>query len=215
MTSLASDSGYQSFLRILDSRRTMVEADRQRKIAALVAARDLKFSELLNRETRDLENVDDTFEGRGLYRSGGRLEDRADVTQMVNEDRARTEFELATQTSDTTALATNQLAGLSQQRVSEENAARGRISQRELAMAAQAQSERLAQEERSRWEAEQKRLQALYDAQAAAANRTSTGGATTTVRQSTPVQTRTPTRTVRRTVKQTPRRTSRSRSTYV
>ncbi len=166
MANLGSDPGFQTFLRTLDSRRSMVEANKNRKIAGLLARRQLEMAEFGIQEEQQLGEVDDNFEDRGMFRSGGRLEDRADVIQNVNADRARSEFNLAEESSAANRSAASELAGLSTLQVQEENAARGRITQRELAMAAQARSERLAAEERSRWEAEQKRLQALYDRQA-------------------------------------------------
>lgn len=168
MASIDSDPALQSFLRVLESRKVMIEADRARKVSALSALRTIQLGELANQEERNLRGVNDEFESRGLFRSGGRLEDRADVVQQINEGRARSEFDLAEGSSEANRFATSQLASLSQQRASEEISARARLADREFQMASQARAERLAQEERERWEAEQSRLQSLYNSAASA-----------------------------------------------
>lgn len=175
MATIGDDPGLQSFLRTLTSRRSQVEAERNRRLAALMARRGIEMAEIGVEEQQQGEQVDDDFEGRGLFRSGGRLEDRADVVQNANTLRARTDFNLAEESASANREAAMQLSGLSSQRAQAEMDARQRIADREFALASQARAERLAAEERSRWEAEQKRLQALYDREAAR-SRSSSGG---------------------------------------
>ncbi len=163
MSVLDNDPAFQSFLRTLNERRTMITADRDRQRASLLARRNIRFGELANQETRGLEGVDDTYEDRGMFRSGGRLESRADLIQQINEGRAQEEFNLAEGQSQANRTAASSLAGLAQQRAEQEISARARLSDREFAVASQARSERLAKEERERWEAEQRRLQSQYN----------------------------------------------------
>jgi len=169
MANLGSDPGFNSFIQQLEQNRAAALAEDARRRASNQAARDLTFGELVNREEQGLDLVDDDFEGRGMFRSGGRLEGRADLVQGINELRTRADFDLAEGNAQSGRDTARILSDLATRRIAEENAARGRITQRELAEAAQAQAERLAAEERQRWNEEQKRLQTLYDAQAAAA----------------------------------------------
>lgn len=165
MAELGSDPGFQSFLRTLEQRRTMVEAEKIRRLQALLARRDLEMAELDIREEQEGDAVDDDFEARGLFRSGGRLEDRADVLQTIGAQRARAEFNLAEDSALANREAAGSLANLATMRAQEEMSARQRIADREFAMAQQARAERLAAEERARWEEEQRRLQGIYDRQ--------------------------------------------------
>ena len=166
MADLGSDPGFQTFLRTLTNRRTAIEANRKRRIASLLARRNLDLADIGIGEERKLEGVDEDFESRGMFRSGLRLEDRADVVQDANALRARAEFDLAEDTAEAGRQAASELAGLSTLRAQEEMSARNRIADREFRIAEQARAERLAAQQRADWLAEQQRLQALYDRQA-------------------------------------------------
>jgi len=141
----------------------MTEAERLRRLAALRASHAIQMSEFSNAQERGLDDVNDEFGSRGMFRSGGRLEERADLIQQINEQRARSEFNLAEGSSEANRQAQNVLAELAQSRAEQEISARARIADREFQMASQARAEALAKQQRDDWLAEQARLQALYN----------------------------------------------------
>jgi hypothetical protein len=126
------DPAFNAFHRSLISKRAELGADRASRLAQIARARALASGTQGERQTQDLRRVDSDFEGRGMFRAGGRLASRADVQRASSLAAATQDESFNNQQEDITRETSSALADLSRRRDEEEIAARNRLTDRSI-----------------------------------------------------------------------------------
>lgn len=129
---LFDDAAFSAFARQMRRRQSQIEADTAMRRGEIDRSRQLARLALDRQRAAALNRVDDDFEARGMFRSGGRIQRRADAVRDSALRQAQLDQQTAEQQADVNRQASSQIADLSRQRDEQEIAARNRLTDRSI-----------------------------------------------------------------------------------
>lgn len=133
---LFADPAYAAFMRASNQQAGTIEADRLQAQRNLENQRRIDAARLDRQQEIGLQKVDDAAEARGMFRSGGRIEDRAELAKDIAFQRGEQEVDFTTRGQKIQRDAAQELAKLSRQRDEQEIATRNTLTQQSIQEAA-------------------------------------------------------------------------------
>lgn len=129
---LYQDPAYAAFMRTMRQREGTIEADRAARARELANQRTIAQAAFDRQEQRGLRQVDNAAEARGMYRSGGRIRNRAQLAGDIAVGRAEQELNYSNQQNELNRRAAAELADLSRQRDEQEIATRNTLTRNSI-----------------------------------------------------------------------------------
>lgn len=151
---LFNDPAYAAFARTQRIRQAQLEAERAQRLSDIARQRQIMNLGFDRQRKQAVEDVNQGFANRGMYRSGARVAKLAEETQDLDLRRQTSELQFSGQEADINRTIADSIGELSRQRDEQEIAARNRITDRSIRDA------QLAAEARRLQLAEQQQVQA-------------------------------------------------------
>ena len=134
---LYEDPAYAVYMRNMRQREATIEADRKARAREIENQRVIANAGIDEQQRQGMRNINDSAEARGMYRSGGRISDRADLAKNLAVTRAQTELASTTQQNELNRTAASELASLSRGRDEQEVETRQRLTNQSIQEAAE------------------------------------------------------------------------------
>ena len=131
-STLYQDPAYAAFMRRANRDEANIENDRIARQEALRRQAALNMSGYATAERQGLANIANEFEGRGMFRSGGRLKRQGEFGAEMGRQRAQTELSTAEGLSGADRDSARNVGEIRGKRGEEEIATRQRLTQRDM-----------------------------------------------------------------------------------
>lgn len=129
---LLEDPTYAAFDRARRTQALQVQNDLDKSQADLATQRRIAGVKFDSAQREGLQTANDLAESRGMFRSGGRLQARGEVTRDVQQARSENELNYVTGRRDLQDNANRQIQDLSRERDEQELAARTRLTNQSI-----------------------------------------------------------------------------------
>ena len=176
--SLANDPGLQAFLRIKSLQQAEIEADRVAKLAEIRAVRDAAKMSIELQEKAGARDINQDYEARGLYRSGGRVEDLEEFRDATNQAYFDEDLQFNIGANTLNRESMREITALERRTELERAAALDRENQKRLLEATALRQQEQALYARQQYEAQIRFQQEERDRRAALASSASSAGGT-------------------------------------